>query len=90
MLSQYYNILVPTCNRGEIFSVLFLCKGDNAITNFCTLVTVHILVSEIKASSNGLCMTPYNMALANFLFAPLRVDLTTFLTNSIDVKRLDG
>ena len=35
-------------------------------------------------------MTPYNMALANFLSDPLRVDLTTFLTNSMDVKHLDG
>lgn len=72
---------------GEIFSVIFLCKGDNTITDFSTLVTVHILVSKCVI---GLCMTPDNMTLANFLFGPLRVDLTTFLTNSIDVKHLDG
>lgn len=35
-------------------------------------------------------MSPYNMALANFLFASFRVDLTTFVTYSIDVKHLDG
>lgn len=66
LLSQYNNIPVPTCNRGKYF-LFFLCKGDNAINNFCTSVTVCISVSETKASSNGLCMTPYNMALANFL-----------------------
>jgi len=30
------------------------------------------------------------MALASLLFAPSRVDLTTFLTDSMDVKHLDG
>lgn len=72
---------------GEIFSVIFLCIRDNTITNFCTLVTVHILVSK---SVIGLCMTSDNMTLANFLLGPLRVDLTTFLTNSINVKHFDG
>lgn len=72
---------------GEIFSAVFLCRGDNTITNFCTLVTVHILVSKCVI---GLCMTSDNMTLAHFLLGPLRVDLTTFFTNSMYVKHFDG
>lgn len=66
---------------GEIFSVIFLCIGDNS----CPLVTVHILVSKCVIV---LCMASDNMTLANFLFGPLRVDLTMFLTNSINPNTL--
>lgn len=55
------------------------------MTKFCTLVTVHILVQKCVI---GLCMTSDNMTLANFLFGPLRVDITTFLTNSIKSNTL--
>lgn len=77
----------PLSEMGEIFSVIFLCIGDNTITNSRPLVTVPILMSKYLT---GLCMTSDNMTLANFLFGPLRVDLTIYLTNSINVKHLDG
>lgn len=35
-------------------------------------------------------MIPYNMALANFLFALLKVGLIAFLTNSMDIEHLYG
>lgn len=73
LLSWYCNIPTSTWNGRNIFC--YFSVHRNTKTNYCPLVTVHIFVLKCVI---GLCMTSDNITLANFLFGPLRVDLTTF------------
>lgn len=89
LLSQYYNIPVPICSSEKYF-LFFFCQKETIPSLMLYISYCSYLSVQTQVLSNRLYMSSYNMALANFLFAPFGVDLTAFVTHSIDVKHLDG